>query len=248
MRLTLDSLRELVQRELDREPGQSTFESLINEAGEAWVNLFEWPYLRQRSQRLQLEAGVESYRLGLGVRSISTLYRPDTVYRPIRIVDFTTWTEQKERYLAGLTRLCDPLATVHWDTREGDDEPRLYLSVYPATNTEEVVYEYEGGWLPLDESGDVADIPGPLVQSFREFLRRYASARETDKVTVDQVLDSFMRGPQGMLARRVANEHSGQICPGPGAAGERYQRIKAQGRVGSAGYGAFSKLDYLRFR
>lgn len=248
MRLTLNSLREVVQKELDREPGQSTFESLINEAGEAWVNMFEWAYLRQRSQRLTLEAGVESYRLGLGVRSVSTLYRPDTYYRPIDVVDFTTWTAEKERYFAGLTRLYDPLATVHWDTREGDTEPRLYLSLFPATNAEDVVFEYEAGWLPLDDSDDVADIPGPLAQSFREFLRRYASARETDKTTVDQVLASFMQGPQGLIARRSSNEHTGQIHPGDGAVGARYRRMKrhAGGQPGT--YGAFSHIDYLRYR
>jgi hypothetical protein len=122
------------------------------------------------------------------------------------------------------------------------------LSIYPTTVSEDVVFEYEAGWLPLDRSDDVADIPGPLAQSFREFLRRYASARETDKASVDQVLDSFMRGPQGMLAKRVSNEHTGAVIPGDGAAGAHYRRLKSRSGKRSGHYGVFSHIDYLRYR
>ena len=251
MRLTLEALRLVVRKELDRDPGQSTYESLINEAGEAWVNLFEWPYLRERSQRLELIAGTETYKLGPGVRSVNTLYRPETVYQPIQLIDFARWTMERERYLSGITRLYDPLATVVWDQEPDDAAPCLYLKVYPATRTEAVVFEYEAGWLPLDKSQDVADIPAPLTQSFIEFLRRYTLARETDKATVDSVLGSFMQGPQGVIARRASTSHTGEIVPAPGAAGEIYNRRKAlRGLYGrrASGYGPFCQLDYLRFR
>lgn len=250
MKLTLANLSEIVFQELGRDPGRSTMEALINEGGEAWVNLCEWFYLSERTAEIHVETGVESYRLGLGIRDLhSTLYRPDTSYRPITIVDHETYTAEREYWLSNQTRQYDPLASVRWDTQEDDDRPRLYLSLFPATLTERLVYRFRAGWLPLDEQDDVADIPPPMVQPFKQWIRRYAMAREFDGMGVEQSTAEFMASPTYALAKRADARHRGEPVPAKGGAGERYDRIRAARRLGlGLGYGPFSRLDYLRFR
>lgn len=249
MRLTLANLSETVFQELGRDPARSTMEALINEAGEAWVNLAEWFYLSERTGELTLTPGTEQYQLALGVRDLHReLYRPDTWYPRLQIVDHETFTMERERYLGDTFRQFDPLVTVGWDTQSTDDRPRLYLSVYPATLSERVVYRYRAGWLPLDQQEDVADIPAPLVQPFLEWVRRYAMAREFDAVGMDQMAAQFMAGPTGVMAKRADARHRGRPIPARGGAGDRYVRIKAARRFGvGAAYGPFSRLDHLRF-
>ena len=250
MKLTLANLAEAVFQELGRDPGRSTMEALINEAGEAWVNLAEWFYLKERSSEIQLVAGTETYQLSPGVQDLHReLYRPDVYYQPIQIVDHETYLAEKDRYLSANFRLYNPLAGVWWDTKEGDDRPRLYLNIYPTDLGERVTYRYRAGWLPLDEQDDVADIPAPLVQPFVEWVRRYAVARGVDGVGMDQMVAQFMAGPTGVMAKRADARHRGQPIAARGGAGERYARLRAKRNVISSGsYGPFSRLEYLSYR
>lgn len=249
MKLTLANLSEVVDKELGREPGRSTMESLINEAGEAWVNAHDWFYLKERSGELTLVAETEDYKLPAGLRSLmNTLYRPDSLYLPIPVIDFESFTVERERYLSSTYRTTNPVAVVRWDTKTGDDRPGLYLSVYPASLAERVVYRYHAGWLPLDEQADVADIPAPLVQPFTEWVRRYAMAREFDDSSMDRVVLEFFAGPTGAMAKLADARHRGTPIPAPGGAGDRYNRIRARRRMGAMGFGSFTHCDYLRLR
>lgn len=238
MNLTLGSLASDLISDLGRTPGRSTVEALINEAGEAWVNGHSWIYLRDRTQTINLVAGTEDYQLSLGVRAVNTvLYRPDSIWAPIPVMDYDTFIRERERYLSSVALNFTPIATVRWGTHSRDAGPRLYLQVYPATTVETVVVRYQAGWLPLNESHEVADIPPPMTHGFREWVRRYAQGREKQPQTnVDAAWVSFFNGPIGLSAKKADSSHVGRIIASPGGAGTRYARSKAR-RAGFASAG-----------
>lgn len=233
MKLTLASLKETVQEELGRGPARSTSEALVNEAGEAWVNAHEWRYLRDRSQDLNIEVGVESYRLGLGVRSVEAVYRPDSHYCEVPIIDFAAFEGERQQFLARSQYLQDPIGTVRWDTKEGDERPRLYLELFPIEFAERFVIRFHAGWLPLDEMEDVADIPGPLSTAFLHWLRMYANHREFPDQYGLGALDTLMRSNVFRKAMSIDGEAAGRIIPAPGGAGAYYNRHRASQRFGS---------------
>lgn len=236
MVLTLATLAEEVRQELGRTPARSTSEALVNEAGEAWVNAHSWKYLRDRRQEISLVVGTEDYRLALGVRDVrGVLHRKNSVWHPIPLIDYESFTTERERFLSEVNNTFTPLATLRWDTLDGDTQPRLYLQVYPATLTETVQVQYQAGWLPLDLADDVADIPPPLEQPFKEWVRRYALGREKmPSFSTDAALQTFFGGPAGYRAKTVDAQHVNRIVPAPGAVGARMARSRAR-RDGFAG-------------
>lgn len=226
MKLTLDSLRDAVGNELRRTPSRSTIEELVNEAGEAWVNSHSWVYLRDRSQVLELQAEVELYRLGLGVRSVRSIDRVNNPYGPIPIVDFDFLERERNTFQAEARRVRDPIAALQWSQQADDDRPRLYLHVFPAEETESATLIYEAGWLPLDKSDDVADVPPSLGVHFRDWVRFYAMMREFPDKYPPGALDAFRQQHSYQTALKVDGKIHRRIIPAEGGAGERYRRIQ----------------------
>ena len=228
MRLTLRSARDTIIEELGRTPSRGTVESLVNEAGERWVNAVNWRYLRQRTLEITTQPGVEDYPLGAGVQSIAkVLYRPDTIWCPIQLREFSAFVAERERFLAGIERPFNPFATTVWDVKPGDEERRLYLRIFPAGIAERIVVEYRAGWLPMDEEDDAADLPGPLVVHFRDWLRIYALHREFPERFPIGTLDAFMQSASFVDAKRQDAETVGRLMPSPGRAGENYNRLSS---------------------
>lgn len=231
MQLTLENACRVVREELGRDPAKSSVEALVNEAGERWVSAENWRYLRNRTESLTLEAGVEDYPLGAGVQSIGRiLHRPDSVWAPLELLEFSEFTAYRERYLAGVSNPFNPVATTVWDVKEGDDHKKLYLRIFPARVSERVVVEYRGGWVPMDESDDVADLPPPLVVHFRDWLRIYALHREFPQAHPIGTLDAYMQSASFMEAQRQDAESVGRIMPRCGKIGENYNRTKGVSR------------------
>jgi len=223
MALTLRSLLEEVRQELGRNPSRSTGEQLINEAGERWVNTHGWTYLRQRTQEIQLVSGQEDYRLGVGIRSLGrVLHRPDSVWAPLNLMGFSEFTAYRERYLAGIERPFNPVVSMSWNALEGDEEPRLYLHVFPSGLNERLVVEYDGGWVPLNELDDAVDIPAPLGIHFIEWIRLYARYREFPEQYPLGVVDAFKQTSAFRDAMKVDTQHNGRMLPRLGTAGESY--------------------------
>lgn len=231
-RLTLDDLALVVREELGRDPSRSTAEALVNEAGESWVNAHSWGYLRNRSQDLAVTAGVESYQLGLGVHAIIDIHRPETPYRDVHLVDFDAWTREKYRYLSDTIWSYEPLATTVFDTRDGDEQPRLYLDVFPVRSTETWRIVYEAGWVPMTDGGDQADLPYFLVPPFREWVRMYALSREKPEQYPMGALDGFMQTRAFKDGQaKDANLNRGIVKRRTGAA-QHYARKKSWGHSG----------------
>lgn len=230
MVLTLATLSEEVRQELGRTPSRSTLEALVNEAGEAWVNAHPWLYLTDRRQEVSLVVDQEDYQLNLGVRNVNgVLHRKNSVWQPIPIIDYEAFLTERERFLSEIQNTFTPWATLRWDTKTGDTQPRLYLQVYPATLTETVQVQYQAGWLPLNLAEDVADITPPLEQPFKEWVRRYALGREkTPTYSTDAAVQSFFNGPAGYRAKTVDAQHAGMAVPAPGAVGARMNRKRAR--------------------
>ncbi|MEL6716828.1 MAG: hypothetical protein AAFP86_23830, partial [Planctomycetota bacterium] len=239
MKLTLDSLSSIVREQLGKLPSLSSMEALVNEAGESWVDAHSWVYLRDRSQALELTAGVESYRLGLGVRSINSIDRPSSQYGPIPLVDFDRLERERNSYYGERARRHDPIATLRWDTREGDDRPRLYLEVWPSETTERANVIYQAGWLPLDKKAEVADVPPPLATSFVKWLRLYAQHREVPDEYPMGTMDAFKQGADFMAAKRIDGQVHKRIIPGPGGAQAYYGRKRRRSR------GFYDRGDYV---
>lgn len=231
MDLSLRALGEVVRQELGRPPSRSTAETLINEAGVRWDNAHTWGYQRQRTLKVQLQPGVESYRLGAGVYAVGrVLHRPDTIWAPLPLVDFDAYTREKERYLAGIERPFHPLVTQTWDVREGDDRRYLYLHFFPTTLSEELTVEYVGSWVPLNEQDDTADIPLPLASHFVDWLRFYARTREFPENYPPGSLDQYKRTAAFMDAKTADALNNGRIVARQGRTGDYYQNMR-QGRV-----------------
>lgn len=240
-RLTLDDLALAVRNEVGRDPSRSTVEALINEAGESWANIHSWAYLRDRSQELELTAGVESYRLGLGVRTVTDIHRPNSTQWKIRLVDYDYWQAERYEWNAQLGRNFKPIATLRYGQEEGDLEPRLYLDIFPVQATETVRIVFQAGWVPLNNRSDVADIPGPLVPSFREWVRMYALTREKPEQYPPGSLDQFIQSRAIKDAMRIdGGVHKGltRRLTGPGL---HYARK----RVRSYGHGFYDRTDLL---
>lgn len=233
MLLTLARLRSDLREEIGRDPARSSMEQLVNEAGEAWVNAHGWRYLRDRSMELQAEAGTESYKLSAGIRSIESIDRPDTHYTRIPVIDFETWNGEVNRFLSRSQYLQDPIATTRWDARQGDLGPALYLEIFPVTFTERLVVTFHAGWLPLDDEGDVADIPPPLTTAFLHFARMYAMMREFPDAAPLQSLDAILATNVLRRAMSVDGESNGRIVKSEGGAGFYYNRHRARQRFGS---------------
>lgn len=231
-RVTLDDLALVVRNEVGRDPSRSTLEALINEAGESWANLHSWAYLRDRSQELELTSGVERYKLGLGVRTVTEIHRPNSSQWKIHLVDFDYWQAERYEWSAELSRSFRPIATLRWDQLTDDLEPRLYLDIFPVTETETVRIVFQAGWVPLTNGSDVADLPGPLVPAFREWLRMYALTREKPEQYPPGTLDQFMRSRAIMDAMRVDGGVNKGIVPVLTGAGLRHAQKRAMGRGG----------------
>ena len=240
MKLTLASLSQAVHEELGRDPSRSSMEALVNEAGEAWVNAWNWTYLRDRSQDIQTEAGVESYKLGLGVRNLSAIHRPTTAWPPVELVDFDHYESMRSSFFGEQLRSFTPIATLQYGQQADDDRPRLYLLIFPATLAERLVVVFQAGWVPLDEADDVADIPGPLAQPFLQWVRLYANSREFPERYPMGVLDAYKASPAFREAARVDGALHKTIIPRLTGAGAIYARKRA----GRAGF--YTRSDYLR--
>lgn len=240
MKLTLASLSQTVTDELGRDPSRSSMEALINEAGEAWVNAASWTYLRDRSQDIQATTGVGSYRLGLGVRNLMAVYRPDTAWRPLHLVDYDYFESQRSEFLGDVQWQHEPLVTLQYGQEEGDDRPRLYMRLFPATLNERLTVVYQAGWLPLDKLEDVADIPAPLGQPFVAWLRLFANTREFPERYPLGTLAQWKASPEFMEARRVDGSMHKGVVPRITGTGLYYAR-KQLGRRGF-----YTRNDYLR--
>lgn len=220
MRLTYPLLAEAVREELAREPSKQTMESLINEAGERWVSIHRWAYLRQAKIDIKLVSGTERYRLPGGVREVGDeLFRPNSIWRPIPVVSFDAFTAFRERYLAGIERPYEPLATTVREVQEGDDRPELYLYVFPSSITETVVTQVELGWFPVNAKSDEVYLPDHLGVYFLEFLRVYAMHREFPE---QSRYEAYMAGLDFREAKRHDARGSGQIQYRGGRASDRY--------------------------
>jgi hypothetical protein len=228
--LTLRDARDVIREELGRDPAKGTVEALVNEAGERWVNAENWRYLRHRTKEITLEPGVEDYPLGAGIQSIGrVLHRPDTVWAPLELLEFSAFTAHRERFLGGLERPFNPVATTVWDAKATDTGRTLYLRIFPTGIGERIVVEYRGGWLPLDELDDAADLPPPLVVHFRDWLRVYAMHREFPEQYPMGTLDAFMQSSSFVDAQRQDAETAGRIAVRKGAIGEHYGAMKSWG-------------------
>lgn len=244
MLLTHERLQSIVHEELGRGPARSTYEQLINEAGEAWVNAHEWRYLRDRSQEIAAVAGVEEYAMGLGVRAVTALHRPDTVWPSIPIISFDGFERMRQQYLSRIERIQRPIANVRYDAREDDKAPRLYLSIYPVDFTERLVAQYNAGWLPLDGLQDVADIPPPLGTAFTEWLRGYADYQEYRSQRPPDTLDRMRAAHSFRAAKSVDGQASGPIAKQEGGAGAYYNRSRARRALG----GVWTPHEIRRFQ
>lgn len=230
MRLTLRDARDVIRQELGRDPAKSTVEALVNEAGERWVNAENWRYLRHRTKEVALEAGVEDYPLGAGIQSIGqVLHRPDTVWAPLKLMEFGAFTAYRERFLAGIERPFNPVATTVWDVKEGDETRTLYLRIFPSGIGERLVVEYRGGWVPLDDLDDAVDMPPPLIVHFRDWLRVYAMHREFPQQYPLGTLDDFMQSASFTDAKTQDSETVGTIPYRGGRTGENYNRMGCGG-------------------
>lgn len=233
MKLDLASLRKIVREELGRDPGKSTYEDLINEAGEAWVNAAEWSYLRDRFLDLDVTSEVESYRLKLGVRSVIRILRPDSIYsREVVLLDYDAFEAERSRYFARQGRQFNPIAATVHDQREGDDRKRVYLELFPVTITERLRIIVEAGWLPLDNSEDVADLPGSVATAFRGWLRTYALHREKPELYPMGTLEQFRQTGAWVDARRADASLSPKVYQRSSLTERNYQRSKARGHFG----------------
>lgn len=243
MQLTLASLTETVRQELGRTPARSTAEELVNEAGEAWVNLHEWRYLQAREGELSLVDGTSLYRLGKGVRAVNTsLRRPNSIDPPIPVLSQQDFFRFKRTWLSEISFQLRQIATTRWTQQEGDAQPYLYIELYPANLNETVYYTFDAGWLPLDNPSDQADIPGPLAHGFVTFIRSYAMAREKPQMgTVEQAAANFLAAPIGRSAMTIDGESDGEIIATPGGVGELYRGTRMRGKSYQ------DKLDHLRY-
>jgi hypothetical protein len=155
-------------------------------------------------------------------------------------VDFDYYESQRSSFLGATTRHYDPVATLQYDQAEGDDRPRLYLRLFPATITERLTAVYQAGWLPLNDSDDVADIPTPLTQPFATWLRLFANSREFPERFPLGTLDQWKASPGFTEARRVDGALHKGIIPRLTGAGLAYARKRRGGQ------GFYTRNDYLR--
>lgn len=229
MKLTLSSLADVVVGELRRDPARSSMEDLINEAGEAWANAASWVYLRDRAQDVEAIAGVDAYKLGLGVRNVTSIDRPTNTYGAATLVDFDAFERFRNQWNAETIAQQRLVATIQYSQREDDDRPRLYLLLFPAKITERLRIIYEAGWLPLNAATDVADVPGALAPHFRDWLRAYANHREKPEEYPMGFLDQFKRSQTFMAARKVDGKLHRGVIPRLTGAGLRYERKRQRG-------------------
>lgn len=243
--LTLRSLTESVRQELGRDPARSSAEELVNEAGAAWVDAHEWQYLRARSLTIDLVPTESRYALPDYVEDVATsLDRPNSVWTPIPIYDFPTFSSEKERYLASIGREFQPIATSYFATQGSDNAYRLFIEIFPAGVTETVSLDYTAGWKPLNKSSDTADVPLPLQRAFREWVRRYASGREKQpQMNIDTMHQTFFSGPVGMNAMKKDGMVSGALTPRAAASGMYFGKRKL-----IAGGGTTNSGFYDRYR
>jgi len=239
MKLTLASLADVVRQELGRDPSRSSVEALVNEAGEAWANAHNWVYLRDRSQDILTEAGVDAYKLGLGVRSVTKVHRPDSAFRPIPLVDFDYFESERSRFFSAPRYQNEPIATLQWSQEPDDDRPRLYLRLFTGTIAERLRVTYHAGWLPLDGSGDVADVPPPLTQPFVQWLRLYAHSREKPELYPLGSLEAYKASPAMLEARRIDGQIHNGVVPALTGSALTYRKKRLRGD------GFYTREDYL---
>ena len=204
--------------------GDSQFEpvEVVNLAGEDWVNIHTWQYLRRRSKSIDLVADQEYVDLGDEVRDIISMYPTNSLTNHVQ------WTTTEE-----INRL---RTTVHgtysgyWaaqgfrkDATTGDLHQIAELWPTPsASSTAYFTLFHTSGWVRVTSDDDKVDLPDWLEPRFIQWCRAYAEGLEdSDQGSVEQrqegllASQSFQRamGRDGALQLTLGKPEGGVAHP-----------------------------------
>ncbi len=115
------------------------------------------------------------------------------------------------------TKFATPLVIVNGTTLPSGGEPEPVLELYPVPTADSdaaLTIFYRGGWGRVKADTDVLSMPDWIEPLFKAMLRAYVKGiEEEDEGTVDQRLDSVMRGP--LMAGCISRD--AKIAPNVGA-------------------------------